>query len=225
MFSDGPHLATNAFELGDTSLGLETALGIEATYTYATGPLSIVINGFYTAYDDFIYEQATGEEEDDLPVFVFQAADAKLYGFEAQTKIHLGATKVGDFGKVDWDLDAQVDYVRAVLKNGNGDTDLPRIPPLSGLIGIEASMRLFDLRTELEYSAKQNKTASFELPTEDYLLWNTYLTLRPFDNQRLSVELRGTNLTNRDARQHTSFLKDLLPLPGRNFSVSLRAEF
>lgn len=225
LFSDGPHLATNAFERGNSALDVETALGIEATYTYATGPLSFVINGFYTTYDDFIYEQETGEEEDGLPVFVFQAANAKLYGFESQTKVHLGATKTARLGAIDWDLDAQLDYVRALLTNGSGDTDLPRIPPLSGLIGIEASTALIDLRAELEYSAAQNKTATFELGTEDYLLWNVYLTLRPFEDSGLSIELRGTNLTNQDARQHTSFLKDLVPLPGRNIKVALRAEF
>jgi len=225
LFSNGPHLATNAFERGDNSLGLETALGIEATYSYASGPFSFVVNGFYTSYDDFIYEQATGEQEDDLPLFNFRAAAAEYYGFESQIKAHLGTLNSVSFGDIDWHIEGQLDYVRAALRNTEEDKDLPRTPPLSGLIALEANTGLLDVRTELEYAAAQNNIAAFELPTENYLLWNVYLTLRPFKDENLSLQVRGTNLGNSDARQHTSFLKDLVPLPGRNIKVSLRAEF
>ena len=225
LFSNGPHLATNAFERGDNALGQETALGIEATYSYVSGPFSFVVNGFYTSYEDFIYEQASGELEDDLPLFNFRAAAAKYYGFESQIKAHLGTLKSASLGDIDWHVEGQLDYVRASLRNAEGDNDLPRTPPLSSLFALEANSGLLDVRTELEYAAAQNKIAAFELPTESYLLWNVYLTLRPFKDKDLSVQVKGINLGNSDARQHTSFLKDLIPLPGRNIKVSLRAEF
>ena len=225
LFSNGPHLATNAFELGDSTLGIETALGGEATYTYSAGPFSFVLNGFFTSYEDFIYEAESGDEEDGLPVFVFQASNARLYGFETQAELHLGALQFGTLGEVDWHIDGQLDVVRAELRDIEGDKDLPRMPPLSALLGLEASTEAFDFRSELEFAGKQTRTAAFELPTDSYLLWNVYLTMRPFESDRLSIEVRGANLTNKDARQHTSFLKDLLPLPGRNIKVSMRAEF
>ena len=37
--------------------------------------------------------------------------------------------------------------------------------------------------------------------------------------------MRGTNLTNEDARNHQSFLKDVLPLPGRNVLGGVRLTF
>ena len=225
LFSNGPHLATDAFELGDPNLGLETAFGVEATFTYATGPFSMVINGFITNYDDFIFETATGEEEDGLTVFEFRAEDAKLYGFETKAEFHLGTASTSTFGDVDFHLDGQADFVRAKLDDSVASRNLPRIPPFRGLLGFDARSETFDFRTELEYAAEQNRTADFEIPTDDYVLWNAYLTVRPFENKALSFELRGTNLTNSDARQHTSFLKDVAPLPGRNFKVSFRAEF
>ncbi|WP_417460937.1 TonB-dependent receptor [Kordiimonas sp.] len=225
LFSNGPHLATGAYELGDATLGLETALGLEATFNYATGPFSFVLNGFYTSYDDFIYEVATGDEEDELPVFAFRVSDVALYGFEAKAELHAGTYKTSAFGEIDLHLDAQADLVRAELKNIAGNDNLPRIPPMSALFGVEARAELFDLRTELEYSAKQKRVTANELPTEDYMLWNAYLTVRPFDNKNLSFEVRGSNLGNVDARQHTSFLKDLVPLPGRNVKISFQATF
>ena len=225
LFSNGPHLATNAFERGNSDIGLETAFGVEATFTYSNGGFSFVVNGYVTSYSDFIYEANTGEIDDDLPVFEFRAADARLYGFESKTEIHLGTNQSSTFGEINWHLDGQVDLVRAQLRGISGDRDLPRIPPLSALLGIEASTELFDVRTELEYAAEQNRIATAELPTDDYLLWNAYATLRPFKDKNLSLEFRASNITNKDARQHTSFLKDLVPLPGRNIKLSLRAAF
>ena len=35
----------------------------------------------------------------------------------------------------------------------------------------------------------------------------------------------GRNLTDRDARVHTSFLKDVAPLPGRALSTGVRLTF
>ncbi len=225
LYSNGPHLATSAFELGDKSLGLETALGIEATFNYSTEDFSFVLNGFLTDYDDFIYEHATGEEEDGLEVFAFSASDARLYGFEARAEVHAGSYTTETFGDIDLHFDVQADMVRAELRDVAGNDNLPRIPPFSALAGIEARASLFDIRTELEYEAEQKRITEHELPTDDYLLWNAYLTIRPFDNKDLAFEVRGTNLGNVEARQHTSFLKDLVPLPGRNVKFSFRAAF
>ncbi len=224
LFSNGPHLATNAFERGDSSLGKETSLGMDATLSFAIEKVSFVLNGFYTSYDDFIYEAETGEEEDGLEVFQFQANNAKFYGFEAKAEAHVGSFETATFGAIDLHVDGQIDVVRAEL-DISGNDNLPRIPPLSTLVGIETRSELFDLRTEVEYAAEQNRVTEHELPTDDYVLWNTYLTVRPFDNKDISFEVRGTNLTNNEARQHTSFLKDNFPLPGRNVKASIRVKF
>jgi len=39
------------------------------------------------------------------------------------------------------------------------------------------------------------------------------------------LSLRGTNLLDEEARRHTSFLKDVAPLPGRSATLTLRATF
>jgi iron complex outermembrane receptor protein len=37
--------------------------------------------------------------------------------------------------------------------------------------------------------------------------------------------LKGTNLTDTEARVHTSFLKDIAPRPGRSFALGVRGYF
>ena len=105
----------------------------------------------------------------------------------------------------------------AVSRDAAGNQNLPRIPPFSGMFGLEARSDLLDLRSELEFAGAQNKVSDFELPTDGYAVVNTFVTLRPFSNARqVSIRLAGLNLNNEEVRLHTSFLKDLTPLPGRN---------
>ena len=224
LFSNGPHLATNAFEQGNSNLGLETALGLETTFSYATPEISFVLNGFITSYDDFIYEADIGAQEDGLEVFEFTAHDAKLYGFEGKLEVHAGSISSLRFGDLDLHFDAQVDLVRAELSREE-DKNLPRIPPLSALLGAEIRSDLFDIRTEVEYAGAQTRVTQYEIPTDDYFLVNAYVTIRPFNDERITLEIRGTNLGNKDARQHTSFLKDRVPLPGRNLKLSIGVQF
>lgn len=219
LFSDGPHLATNAFEIGNPNLDVETALGAEITLHGEFGPMSATINGFYTDYADFISLIPNGMEEDGLPVFLFEARDAAYRGFEAEMDADLFS--VGAFDVLGR---AQVDYVRASFSDGGGD--VPRIPPLRSIIGLEATSSHFDLTGEIEIAAKQNRTAGFELPTDAYQVLNFGAVFRPLGEERgVAIRLRAENVTDEEARQHTSFLKDVAPLPGRNFIISVQGRF
>lgn len=220
LFSNGPHLATSAFELGDPTLDEEVGRGVEATASFTSDRFVFKLNGFYTSYRDFIFETPTGEEEDGLPVFQFVAEDAQFRGFEAQTEAELF-----QFGSFDIHGDASVDFVRATT-DAAGNQNIPRIPPLSGLIGLEATSEFVDLRTEFEFAAEQNDISDFELPTDGYQVFNAYLTLRPFKNvRRVAFRISGKNLNDEEVRFHTSFLKDLVPLPGRNVKFSVEGSF
>lgn len=213
LFSNGPHLATDQFEVGDPTLGKETATGIELAFRQNAGPVSTKLNLFYTSYDDYIFEAATGLEEDELAVFQFTADDAEFYGFESETRLTLVET-------YDWNVRADflTEYVRAKTNSGN----LPRIPPVSILAGLEARKADWSWRAEVDWAAAQTKVAQFELPTDDYALVNLS-TRYDFDDQ-ISFGLAVENVFDEDARQHTSFLKDDLPLPGRNFKFTVSAK-
>ncbi len=219
LFSDGPHLATNAFEVGNPTLGKEIARGVDATFHTEVGRMSFTVNGFYTDYKDFIALIPNGAENDGLPVFEFVARDATYKGFETEAEAELFALGVFDVtGR------AQLDFVRAKFKDGGGD--VPRIPPLRSILGLEATSPHLDLRGEVELTADQNSISDFEMPTNGYALVNLSATWRPGgEDHGLSVQLRADNVTNEEARLHTSFLKEVAPLPGRNVKLTLRGVF
>ena len=217
LFSNGPHLATEQFELGDPTLDKEVATGVELAFRHREDGHYLTVNAFYTDYADYIFETETGEEEDGLPVFQFTGEDASFTGFEVQ-----GGMDIGTFGNFTLKADALAEYVRAKTDSG----DLPRIPPLSVLTGLEAESERFKFRAELDYAAEQNKVETFEIPTDDYALVNLFATWRaPVDAQDVRLSLSVLNLLDDDARQHTSFLKDIVPLPGRNVRFSIASSF
>ena len=214
LFSNGPHLATDQFEVGDPTLGLETSTGVEAAFRYRQDGHYLTANVFYTDYDDYVFESATGEVEDGLDVFQFTAQDATFRGFEV-----LGGVDIGRVSSFDISADALLEYVRAKTDDDN----LPRIPPLSILAGLEAKNDLFKLRAEIDYVAEQNKVSDFDTPTDDYALVNAFVDWHAREGVTLSVS--ALNLFDDEARQHSSFLKELVPLPGRNFRVSVKGTF
>lgn len=219
LYSNGPHLATNAFEIGDPDLKEETSLGFDLTFRKASGPLTGEINLFVNRFDDFIYESFTDEEEDGLPVFRYIQQDAELRGAELSGIYELFHTEPHHV-----DLEFGADYVRAELReSGNA---LPRIPPLRYRLGFHYRGERLQGLIEGERVEEQDRVAAFERPTDGYNLLNASVGYRFFAADLVyDVLLRGTNLTDEEARNHVSFLKDLVPLPGRDLSVAVRLTF
>ena len=217
LFANGAHLATQAFELGDADLSPELASSIDLTGRFEGDGWSAEGALFFADYDGFIALISTGAEQEDLPVFQYAQQDARLWGFEARAERQLGAA-------AGWDFRGEVtaEFVRGELANGS---NLPRIPPLGLSAMIEAERDFASAHLEVIWSSEQTEIASFELPTDSYTLVNAQIVLRLVADEDVRLILEARNLTDAEARLHTSFLKDLLPLPGRNFRAALSVAF
>ena len=248
LLSFGPHIGTATYEVGalfdthdghfelsDDAIDLETANNIDLTFRKTEGDVGFIFNAFYNQVDNYYYQINTGlyaesghdhdhgdehnhEEEHDhsseLPVYLFKTDDVILHGFEAQV-----AWQLSDEFKVD----LFSDYVRARLKDGG---DLPRTPPLR--FGTEFSYQTENLTANIHVTRyqEQDRIAQEETTTDGYTLVDASIS---YDlsvlNQDLSLYLKGTNLTDTEARVHSSFLKDIAPRPGRSFALGVRGYF
>lgn len=218
LFSNGPHIATQAFEVGDVDLKREASWGAEASFKLRTDTFKLSIAGYYNWFDNFIYSEATGEEEDELPVFQYFQRDARVWGFEAEASARLA--QIGGFNIV---ADVVADMTRAKVKGGD---HIPRIPPLRVLGGLEAQGERIDARAEVEWTDGQNRVAAFETPTKGFTLVNASISWRPLpDARNLTLSLAANNIFDVEARRHASFTKDYVPLAGRDFRITARASF
>ncbi|MGI8705217.1 MAG: TonB-dependent receptor [Sphingomicrobium sp.] len=218
LFSNGPHIATQAFEIGDPNLAKEKSVGAEAYFRVDRPNFELNITGFANWFDDFIYEAATGEELEELPVFRYFQRDATYYGLEGEASAELfrfrGFRFIGD---------VVADYVRATVK---GAGPVPRIPPMRVLAGLEAQSNRWDGRFEVERVAKQDRVAAFETPTDGFTLVNASVAWRPWGRDRESVLiLSANNIFNVEARRHASFTKGFVPMAGRDIRLSARFSF
>jgi len=76
-------------------------------------------------------------------------------------------------------------------------------------------------------TTKQDDAGALETDTDGYSMVNIHAGYTvPFGNDRsITFFARGTNLANEDARRHTSFVKDLAPLPGISGLLGIRASY
>lgn len=218
LYSEGLHFATSAFELGDSELGEESAVGLDLTLRKVEGRLTGAVNLFYNDFSDFIFQRFTGGEEEGFPVLRWSQANADFWGAEVDASVLLSQDAHSS-----WDLDFLWDMVQAEFSDGG---DLPRIPPQRFGIGVHYRGDRLRAGAEARFTDEQGRVAENETPTDSYTMVGASISYRFFfDSYFLDVILRGTNLTDEEARLHTSFVKDNVPLPGRNISLIARLGF
>jgi iron complex outermembrane receptor protein len=219
LFSNGLHIATQAYELGDPNLKSERAWNGELYARYDAPGAALSATLYTNRFDSFIYEAETGAVEDNLPVFAYFQKDAVVWGVEFQ-----GSKRLASFGDMNLSVDGVADYTRSKISSGGGN--VPRIPPLRLLGGAELSGGQIDLRGEVEWSDARTKTAAFETPTAGFTLVNASATWRPFGrDQNVAIIASANNIFDVTARRSASFTKDFVPLSGRDFRVTARVSF
>jgi iron complex outermembrane receptor protein len=219
LFSNGPHIGTQAFEIGNPNFKKEKSKGAELTLRGKGTGYSISASVYGNDFDGFIIENPTGDIEDDLPVFLFTQSDVRYYGAEVEATIKLA--QIRDFAI---NLDGVADYTRAKVRNGGGS--VPRIPALRVLGALEAQSPRINGRVEVERVNKQNRIAAFETPTKGYTMVNASLGFKPLgEDGAVSLTLSANNIFDVTARRAASFLKDFAPLAGRDIRVSARVSF
>lgn len=213
LLSDGAHIATRSYEVGDVNLGKETAWTAELSLRKTAGDVTGGINLFAARYQDFIYGDFTGAEIDDLQELRYRQSDADFHGFEieaAWTFFRGGGWTLG--------TDGSIDYVRASRRGGD---PLPLIPPLGYLAGLTAETGAFGFRLEVDGVLDQDRNAANESRTDSYTLLNAAVSWKPVEgSDNLKLLLQGRNLTDAEGRNHVSLLKDEVPIRGREIRLA-----
>ena len=220
LFADGLHVATGVYETGDVTLDNETVTTIEGTIHYEAGRFHGDLHVYASKYDGFIDERDTGavfiDGGESFPIFQFVQTGAEFRGFEAEAGYDLWAS-----GERTLSFEGALDFVDA-------ETDLgpaARIPPYSVSGRLLWTSTPLDATLEVRRVGEQDQLAAYELGTDGYTMVNLSGVWRPFADRDISVFAEGHNLTDTEAREHVSFLKDRAPLPGRNFRAGISYRF
>jgi len=245
LYARGPHDATFQYLIGDPDIGLERVLGLDLAVRKKTGIVTGSLSAFYNYFFNYIESTPTDQFIDGLQVFPYQPKQANFLGGEGVADIHLlprtvtrpvappdKSVKSFITGEDDAEMpnphdlyfEMKGDYVYA--QNVSDDTPLPYMPPFRYTFALAYQGERLGARIELMRALNQGRVPSFETTTPGYTFLNASVdytfSLGP---ATYSLYVRCTNLLNQTARESTSYLKDVLPLPGAGVMVGARMTF
>jgi iron complex outermembrane receptor protein len=222
LFSRGPHDATATFDIGNSDLRTEVAKTVEIGLKRGKGAFRFEANAYHTRFDGFIFRNLTGvmcgeascgAPEDEIRQAIYSQRNATFRGGELQFQWDM-LPMWGGF----WGVDGQYDIVRATFSDGS---NVPRIPPQRLGGGIYFRNAEWFGRINLLHAFNQNRIAlAGETPTAGYNLLNVEIAhTRDLKNdptgiRQVTVGIRGSNLLNEDIRNHVSYTKDQVLMPG-----------
>jgi iron complex outermembrane receptor protein len=216
LYSEGPHLAAYAFEVGNPQLGTETGTGVDAFVRYGGERFRGEATVFYNDISGYVYPRETGDTSRvRLPIFQFEGEDAVLQGWE------LGA---------DWTpwADLHFEGAAAAVRGTLSETGepLPLIPPVQGRLAVAWEPETWFVRGETILAARQDRIGEFETTTDGYAIFEIAAGIRlTLGGRRHIITATLENLTDQEYRNHLSRVKEIMPEAGRGLSVTYRVVF
>ena len=218
LYMNGPHLATGRYEEGNTNLQIETSRNIDITLAYQQNAFFGSMTIFQNNIDNFIYLADTNKIEKKMPLAEYMQKDAQLSGVELQ----FGAA----FPFYDGDLELSIarDSVSGEFSDG---TYIPRMMPARNIFSVNYKRNTLEFDMSLKDVEKQDEFSSKETVTKGYQMLDMRLTQKLVTDSGRVVQasIFGKNMLDEVARNHTSWVKNEVPLPGKNVGINFRVTF
>lgn len=222
LYNNGPHIGNVTFEIGNPNLLMERSNGVDFSVRHQSDKVRITGDIYYYSINNFVflaYQDDDGDGDvdiqDGLPVARYEQSNASYFGAELSADFtfnnYLGAF-VG------------LDTVRAKLTDEG--LNVPRIPPARARFGLDFRYKGLSVRPETVFVSRQDKVYSLETPTAGYGLFNVGASYT-IGKQHVAhiFTVNGYNLTNKLYRNHTTFIKDLMPEIGRGVRFGYTVRF
>jgi len=246
LYANGNHFSILTEEQGDARMRKERANTLEVGGGIDTRWLSLAVSAYRTRFVDFIYLGETGVSRT-LPVREWRQGDTRFRGIEGEATARL-TTGIGRFAlhgladyvqvRPDFTLPAGYDpfasgstmaFDRQYYRQRLDGDYLPRTPMsrYGGDLGWESGA----VRASVGAVRflRQTDVAKNEPVSPGFTLVDAHAAYqfgkRGDGAARYEAFVDVTNLTDREARLHNSFLRLRAPLPGRAIAVGVRSSF
>ena len=241
LFMNGAHLARGRFEVGDPNLDVEQSNNVDISFNYRKDDYFGSVSIFRNNVDKFLYLQDVEEHHEDedhdedghdedehedehddhggLQRAEYMQKDAEFNGYEFEFGRNIS------LGNGSLDLSFGRDVVNGKFADG---TRVSRIVPARNIYTAKYSNSdNYVLKVILKDVAKQDNIGEDETVTSGFRMLDLK-AMKTFDfaaGSELSVSVFANNILDEVARNHTSFVKNEVPLPGRNIGVRLKLNF
>ena len=239
LYSDGPHLGTYAYEIGQPTLDLEKTIGLEASLEHHTDKSEIRLTGYQNFSPNYHISSKMGECEEEfvdgeghpcagadfiewgsgssgwLYKYQMQGLRVSVYGLESELKYKL-TNSINLYGSIS--------SVRG--KNLSDNTHLAYMPPDKFLFSTELDLNPITAALTLKKVSSQERLSEFETRTDGYFLTDisgTYIIHS--SNIIHKIIFRIDNIFDQEYYNHLSRIKSIMPEKGRSIGIQYRLVF
>ena len=214
MFMNGKHAAINRFEKGNPNLQSEEAQNIDLSLNFDNDSVYGSINFYQNDIDNYIYLKDSSATIGGTVVANYLQKDAEFSGYEIQFGTQM------DFYNGSLDLSIGRDQVEGTFANGE---NVLRVLPARVLYSLSYEEDNLSIDLGLTNVKPQNDLGAGETPTAGYEMLDFSIgqTFAVEGIENFKVVFFADNLLNEIARNHSSIVKNELPLPGKNLGLKL----
>ena len=226
LFSDGPHLGSYSYEIGNPDLDFEETFGFENSMQYQKDKFFLLLNGFFNKSPNFhqYMKMGNGYVPGSDWIEWGSGATGWLYKYEmrgVQTEIIGGEVQMGYKGNT-IDITSDFSFVRG--KNISDNDNIAFIPPDKiGLLISTKSNNDLTGSVRINKVLDQKKISEFETITPGYMLidvFGSYTFGATNGTHRLVFQIN--NVLNETYYNHLSKIKSIMPESGRSISLQYR---
>ena len=239
LYSDGPHLGTYAYEIGQPTLDLEKTIGLEASLEHHTDKSEIRLTGYQNFSPNYHISSKMGECEQEfvdgeghpcagadfiewgsgssgwLYKYQMQGLRVSIYGLESELKYKL-TNSINLYGSIS--------SIRG--ENLSDNTPLAYMPPDKFLFSTELDLNPITATLTLKKVSPQERLGKFETRTDGYFLTNvsgTYIIHSSNIIHKIIFQI--DNIFDQEYYNHLSRIKLIMPEKGRSIGIQYRLVF
>lgn len=218
LFMNGTHLAAARNEFGNVNLESERSNNLDFSVSYENDGYFVNASVYANAVDDYIYIKNRGTVTSGRPNVDYSQADADFNGYEFE----IGRSFSTNNGEL------QISYGREeVVGTFGSGGNVPRITPIKNVyrFALENSNIIYDVK--IMDVQKEDDISFGESISDGYTMvdFDIRRTIAIGNDEELILSVFGKNLLDEKARNHTSYVKNEVPLAGRNFGIKLNFNF
>ena len=226
LFSDGPHLGSYSYEIGNPDLDFEETFGLENSMQYQKDKFFLLLNGFFNKSPNFHQYMKMGNGYIPGSDWIEWGSGSTgwLYKYQmrgVQTEISGGEVQMGYKGKT-IDITTDLSFVRG--KNISDNDNIAFMPPDKiGLLFSTKSNKHLTGSVRISKVLDQKNISEFETITPGYVLidfFGSYTFGAREGTHRLVFQIN--NLLDETYYNHLSKIKSIMPESGRSFSLQYR---
>ena len=226
LYSDGPHLGTYAYEIGDPKLGLEKTMGVETSLEHNTSKGKVRFTSFFNKSPNYHISTKMGDGYEPGADWIEWGSGSSGWLYKYQM-VGLRSRIYGYESNFSYKMTKLI-YFHGSISVSRGDNlsenqPLSFMPPDKVLLSTEMNLKPVSAELKLKKVLLQSRLGEFETKTDGFLLVDLHASYTNHSSKIThKIILSIDNIFNQVYHNHLSKTKLIMPEMGRSISIQYR---